>query len=114
VNKEKLIQLFSEALDKNVSISLHYSQYQGEDLHPVTNKEAYELVTRYAEALGNYNIHQSVRERIADDYKIDTGSFRVCCSYIPSDEEKINRKSMRIEELKKELAELENDEEVTA
>ena len=112
MNKEKMVHLLSEALEKNVSISLHFSQFQGEKRQPVTRQEAEELVTRYAEALEITDIQNETGRPYADGFTIDDKGFRVTHSYIPGTEEKIAGKRKRIEELKKELALLKEDKEV--
>jgi hypothetical protein len=110
MNKEKLVQLLSEALGKNMSINLHFSQYQyvGKESFPVRKEEAQDLVSRFADALGTSNIKNNVGQPNADDFVIDHGKFRVACCYVPTAEEKISGKRKRIEELEKELAELKN------
>jgi hypothetical protein len=111
MNKEKLVQLFSEALEKNVAINLHFSQFQqqgDEKYHPVSKEDAQKLATRFAEAIGTSDIQHNVCQPSADDFLIDYRNFRVSCCYVPTEEEEISGKRKRIEELEKELAKLKN------
>lgn len=115
MDKEKLMQLLSEAIDKDASIRIHFSQYHSdEESTPVTKVEAQELIGLFAEALGTINIEHKVGDPHADSFVIKEGDYRVCCSYIPSPEEKMDGKHKRIAQLEKELAELKKEEEVSA
>jgi hypothetical protein len=117
MDKQKLTQLFSEALEKKCTFSLHFSQYQNipdSERRSVTKDEAFELVSRFAEAIGITNIRNNEYQPHADDYTIDNMKFRVVCTYIPNKEEKSNAKQRKIEALEKELAELKKVEEVSA
>lgn len=105
--------LLSEAIDKKASIRIHFSQFKSVG-NPVYQEEAHDLILQFAEALGTEKIQHNSGMQYADDYTIDVDDYRVCCSYKPSDPDRTKAKRHRIEQLRKELVELENDEEVTA
>jgi hypothetical protein len=112
MNKELLTQLFYEALEKDVSFSLHFAQYQfnGEDTYPVNKVDAQALVHQFAEAIGTSDVIHNVGQEYADDFVIDSNKFRICCSYVPNQEEKEAGKRKRIAELEKELEQLKSAE----
>lgn len=107
MNKEKLLELISVAVDKKASISIHFSQYHKDgDRNPVTGKEAHEMIHHFAEALSITDISHNTGQIHADDYSINTSDYFIACSYVPSEEEKEDGRRKRIEKLEKELAEL--------
>jgi hypothetical protein len=112
MNKEKLLRLISDAIDKKASIRIHFSQYHKDQINvPVTNGEANEMIHLFAEALEISEIEHKVGEIHADSYLIDNDNFRIVCSYIPNLEGKEANKRKKIAELEKELAKLKSEEE---
>lgn len=108
------MELLSVAIDKEASIRLHFSQFDSVSGEPVSREEAHALIVKFAEAFGIEEIKHNTNGRYADDYTIDSGDYRVCCSYISDGPDKEIAKQRRIERLRKELAELENEGEVLA
>jgi hypothetical protein len=90
VNKDKLVQLLSEALDKNCSINIHFSQFHNDGkFTPVTEQEAKETIMKFAEALGTSVIIKNDKQEYADHYLVEDRKFRICCSYIPETNEEV-------------------------
>jgi hypothetical protein len=112
MNKEKLMQLLEEGIEKTVSINLHFTQFQ--DGKAVRKEEAQQLINQFSEALGSDSIEHTVNHPHAESISLFAGKFRITCSYIPTDDEKAEAKRKRIEQLKTELSELEKEQESLA
>lgn len=84
MNKEKLMQLVSEALDKGATLNLFIPQYRKtEDWSPVSKEEAFKIATDFAEAIGTNNTAHN-----PNDYTISTDGFYIACPYIPAAKER--------------------------
>lgn len=84
MNKEKLLELFSLAIDQGASINIHFLQYHNDgNFTPVSKKEAYELINQFMNALNTSNVKRYENEEIANSFVVKTDDVRVCCSYVP-------------------------------
>jgi hypothetical protein len=85
MDKEKVLQLISEAIDKGASISVHVGQYnQGQewpwDKH--TKEDAEAFINRFQEAIGGGEIRHDSNE-FADGLTVFTDKIRGVFSYFP-------------------------------
>lgn len=91
MNKEAVLQLISEAIDKGAYISVHVGQFieKEEGTWGKRNKEeALDFVTRFQEAIGGGEIETS-SGTAADCVFVDNVQFRGAHSYFPYMEEDI-------------------------
>jgi hypothetical protein len=93
MNKEKVLALISEAMDKGAWVSVHVGQFnQGMawpwDKH--TKEEAESYINRFEEALGGGEIeNNSNEENRLDDFEVEKGKIRAIFSYFPYMEEDV-------------------------
>ncbi|MCK1982182.1 MULTISPECIES: hypothetical protein [Peribacillus] len=80
--KAKLMELFSEALDKKAHIDIHFSHYETDEFVPVFKNDVEEKVKDLAETLA-----VRVEEIIKDSFHIRTDNVRLCFSYVPPENE---------------------------
>lgn len=81
MQKEKLMQLFSKALDKGASISIHFGQF---DNHaPVFGSEALQLAIVASEAIGAEITESDHPEGVCKSFVVKKGDFRFDFSHSP-------------------------------
>ncbi|MGE7650537.1 hypothetical protein ACQKM1_22580 [Peribacillus frigoritolerans] len=80
--KAKLMELFSEALDKKAHINIHFSHYETDEFIPVFKKDIEDKVKDLAETLS-----ASVEELIKDSFHIKSDCIRLCFTYVPTENE---------------------------
>jgi hypothetical protein len=85
MNKEKVLQLISEAMDKGASINVHVGQFnQGQewpwDKH--TKEDAEEFITRFQKAIGGGEIEHN-SNKYCDGLTVFTDKIRGTFSYYP-------------------------------
>lgn len=80
--KAKLMELFSEALDKKAHIDIHFSHYETDKFIPVFKNDVEEKVKDLAETLSS-----RVEEIIKDSFHIRTDNIRLCFSYVSPEKE---------------------------
>lgn len=80
--KAKLMELFSEALDKKAHIDIHFSHYETDEFIPVFKNDVEDKVKDLAETLS-----ASVEEIISDAFHIRTDNIRLCFSYVSPEKE---------------------------
>ncbi|MGG4267394.1 hypothetical protein [Peribacillus simplex] len=77
--KAKLMEMFSEALDKEAYVSIHFTQYEKvNDFKPVFKNEVEDKANEIADML-SVNVQKSV----SDSFNIDTDYIHLCFSYLP-------------------------------
>lgn len=52
MNKERLMQFLSDAIDSGAKLSIHMTQYEGTNFRPVSREEAEERAKRFASIIG--------------------------------------------------------------
>ena len=87
MNKEKVLQLVSEAIDKGAVIDIHILQFEGMYTKR-TKEEAESYIKRAEEALGGGQIERGKSE-FADSVGIRKGDFRILFSHAPVMEEDV-------------------------
>lgn len=80
--KAKLMELFSEALDKKAHVDIHFSHYETDEFIPVFKNDVEEKVKDLAETLS-----ARVEEIIKDSFHIRTDNVRLCFSYVSPEKE---------------------------
>ncbi|WP_258831488.1 hypothetical protein [Peribacillus frigoritolerans] len=80
--KAKLMELFSEALDKKAHVDIHFTQYETDDFKPVFKNDVKDKAKELAEMLS-----VNVEERVKDSFNVGTDRIRLCFSYIPPENE---------------------------
>lgn len=108
MNKQKIMELLSEAIDKKANFTIYFGQFHKDDYTPVTGEEAFDLAHRFMDALHAPGIKQETGT-VAKRYVVEHECFNVGMSYIPSESEELETKRQQIEHLKRELAKLENE-----
>lgn len=76
--KAKLMDLFSEALDKNAYVNIHFPHYETDDFKPVFKNDVEEKAKELAEMLS-----VNAEETIRDSFVIRKDSIRLCFTYVP-------------------------------
>ncbi|WP_226085677.1 hypothetical protein [Mesobacillus sp. S13] len=69
MDKERLMQFLSDAIDSGALLSIHMSQFEGEDFRPVSQEEAEDRAKRFASIVG-----QPIEQ---EDISKKCGSFSV-------------------------------------
>ncbi|MCM3665545.1 hypothetical protein M3204_14095 [Mesobacillus subterraneus] len=52
MNKERLMQFLSDAIDSGAYLHIHMTQFEGENYRPVSREEAEERAKRFASIIG--------------------------------------------------------------
>jgi hypothetical protein len=76
--KAKLMELFSEALEKKAYVNIHFTQYETNDFKPVFKNDVEEKAKELAGMLS-----VNVKETTSDSFNIATDSIHLCFSYLP-------------------------------
>ncbi|MFE3973151.1 MULTISPECIES: hypothetical protein [unclassified Peribacillus] len=75
--KEKIMELVSEALDKNAYVNIHFTQFEKtNDFKPVFKNDVESKAKELAEML-------SVNVQETDSLVVDNDTIRFCFSYLP-------------------------------
>lgn len=84
MNKEKMMELLSKAIDEGADITVHFSQFKGSDYKPVTRKEAEILLELVKEAIPGCVVeeksHSACRDFVAKD---KVNGVYVCVAHSP-------------------------------
>lgn len=84
MNKEKILQLISIAMDKGAEISIHVPQFNpNQNWEKVSKGEATELISAFNEELEAEVEHNINVEAGCEGLTIDNRKIRVHASYIP-------------------------------
>jgi hypothetical protein len=86
MNKEKLMQLLSEAIDKGSYVSIHMSQFDQSEgkFAPVNQETANDYINRFQEAFGIDKEVTHDTNGHSHSYSFSTGEYYVACSYVPN------------------------------
>jgi hypothetical protein len=77
--KAKLMELFSEALDKGAYVNLHFTQFEKSDeIKPVFKNDVEDKAKELAEMLD-----VNVKEVTTNSFNISTDHIHLCFSYLP-------------------------------
>ncbi|WP_163183312.1 hypothetical protein [Neobacillus sedimentimangrovi] len=86
MNKEKLLQLLSLAIDQGADIYIHFMQYHNDGNNtPVSKEEAYEVAVQFMDALNTSNVKHYENQKYADSFRVKTDDVTVWCSYVPGE-----------------------------
>ncbi|AOH54448.1 hypothetical protein ABE28_008795 [Peribacillus muralis] len=81
--KAKLMEMVSEALDKQAYVSIHFTQFEkANDFKPVFKEDVEEKAKKIADMLS-----VSVGESVSNSFMIDAGydCVNLCFSYLPEE-----------------------------
>ncbi|KOP81971.1 hypothetical protein AMS60_05415 [Bacillus sp. FJAT-21945] len=83
MQKEKLMQFLSEAIDNGAEISIFLGQFnRNKDFTPVTRKDAFRLAGLVQEAIGG-EIKEIVHKEVCDRFDIETDNFKIAIAHSP-------------------------------
>jgi acetoin utilization deacetylase AcuC-like enzyme len=110
VDKEKMLLLISEAMDKGASINIHVPQYRhDENWRKVTKVEASDFINRFNELVDG-EIGHDLHEKIGvENLIVDNGQIRVVATYFPSKGELVKDLTQKIEMLNQKVVYLQED-----
>lgn len=98
MNKEKLMQMISDAIDNGADITVHVPQFKKtQKWEPVTKEEVEHKAIEMSQLL-NREIEQRNSEH-AHAFTVDNGQYRFVYSYIPFMEEDVQLDGMGSEEI---------------
>ncbi|MGE7880336.1 hypothetical protein [Peribacillus muralis] len=81
--KAKLMEMVSEALDKQAHVSIHFSQFETEKFTPVYKED---VEGKAKEIAGMLSTDIKARETdVANSFTVDTNQFHFCFSYLPEE-----------------------------
>ncbi|WP_137743829.1 hypothetical protein [Robertmurraya siralis] len=88
MNKELLLQVVSEVIDRGGFLTIHMSHYNQQTVLPwdeTTREEALQFAERFQDALGSVEIIENTdnKELNVHDFTVNTGQIRGCFSYVP-------------------------------
>ena len=84
--KAKLLELFSEALDKNEYVTVHFGQYDKKnDYKPVLLEDVATKVHEYSVEL-DYSVNHLENEEVANSYLIEGDNVSIVFCYLTQDQ----------------------------
>jgi Zn ribbon nucleic-acid-binding protein len=89
MDKEKVLRLISEAIDKGASIGVYVGQYdKGNEWVNHNEEEAQNYIVEFSKAIGGGEVKHEPSE-IADSFVVSHNNFYVSFSYLPLMEEDV-------------------------
>lgn len=88
MNKELLLQVVSEVIDRGGFLTIHMSHYNQQTVLPwdeTTREEALQFAEKFQDALGSGEIIENTdnKELNVHDFTVNTGQIIGCFSYVP-------------------------------
>lgn len=82
--KTKLMDLVSEALDKEAYVSIHFSQYETKDFKPVLKEDVEDKAKEIADLMSVNLKNMNTKESIVPSFNINAENINLCFSYLPT------------------------------
>jgi hypothetical protein len=83
MNKDKLMQFLSEAIDNGAELHVYMGQYNStKDYAPVGKYEALRFAAMFKDAVGG-EITENTHEKVCETFNVDVDKFRSCFSHSP-------------------------------
>lgn len=91
MNKKKLMELISNAIDQGAYLSIHMGQYDQSTggYEPRNQNIANYYINEFKKAIGTDNEIEHEINDAANNYSVNDKDIYVSCSYIPTEEKEV-------------------------